>query len=158
MDLSYIVNLVGIDKSWVIEIIKYLIISIPLFLWIFYLTTIQELKKYLSSTNTKDAGILKLIQKELLEDNNIALSIFLWSKLVALSIIISSAMVFNLLWVIIFTFIWYLIQVISVMLFEKTIWIDNLFSHTIEKQSIAISVLYGFLVIALSMLIWTTLI
>lgn len=153
-------NLIWIEKTGLIETAKYLGLVIPLFLFMFYVSSIVFLQNYLwklNKKNTPNLNLTWLLKKEIIDENNISFSIFLWSRMISISIIISYALVLNFVWVIIFSILWYFIQLISIKIFEKLLNID-LINVLIEKQNIPVSILYWFLVISLSTLIWVCLI
>lgn len=156
MPIDQILQTIWVNEYWLRQIALYLFISLPLLITIFYFSTILELTKYIKKSKD-NLSIIELIQKELLKENNIALSIFLGSKFLAIGIIISHAMVFNIVWVILFSVIAYLFQVLTVYIFEKVMWIKWLTAHILEEQNIWTAILYWFLVVGLSMLIWTSL-
>lgn len=156
MPLDQILQTLWINEYWLKQIALYLFISLPLLIAIFYFSTILEINKYIKKLKN-GWGILELIQKELLKENNISLSIFLGSKFLAIAIIISHAMVFNIVWVILFSIVAYLFQILTVYIFEKLMWVKSLTAHILEEQNIWTAILYWFLVVWVSMLIWTSL-
>lgn len=146
-----------ITQSGLIELIKYIWVSLPLFLIIFYTTTWRYIKDHIKK-NEKISNLTDFFHKEFRKENNIALSIFLWSKLISIATIIWYSMVFNIVWVILFSVLWYWIQVLTVKLFEKSLWIDNLYEEIIEEQNIPTAIMYATLIISVSGLIWSAMI
>lgn len=145
-----------VDTKSLVIIIKYLLVALPTFVIIFLFTIKQGfwfIAKDQWFNNVKD-----LISKELLEDNNKALSIFLWSRAISIAFIVSYATALNLLWIILFSILAYVLQELTVLFLEKSLKITNLELNIIEKQQTTIAIFYWGLVIALSSLIGSILI
>jgi len=147
-----IVDIVWIDKSGITELVKYAFVAIPLVIAIFYFSTINELKKVLLTTSAK--SVPELIKKEFEQDQNIALAIFLAAKFIAITTIVSFSMVMNLVGVILFSVLGYIIQILSVSLVEKMLSLNEpLVKYVIDKQNVPVVILYAGLVIGMSSLI-----
>jgi len=149
--MANIFSVLGLDPSGASQILQYLLVAIPLTMVMFYVTTVMEFRKLLISHNK--GSVAELIKKEFEEDNNLALSIFLGAKFIAITTIISFAMVFNLLGVVLFTLVGYAIQVLSVIFIEKLFGIEDLEDYILVKQNMPMVIFYSGLVIGLSALI-----
>lgn len=145
-----------VDSKSLVLICKYLLVALPTFVIIFLFTIKQGF--WFIAKEQWFQNVNELIAKELLEDNNKALSIFLWARAISIAFIISYAVAFNLLWIILFSILAYVLQEITVLFLEKSLKITNLELNIIEKQQTTVAILYWGLVIALSSLIGSILI
>lgn len=144
-------NILWIDTKSLLVIAKYLLVALPTFVIILMLTTL----KWFSFIAKEQwfRNVKELISKELLEDNNKALAIFLAARAVSIAFIISYATAFNLLWIVIFSVLAYLLQEVVVFIIERLLNISNLELNIIEKQQTTIAIFYAWLAISLSSLI-----
>ena len=132
-------TLLGIDKTGFVAMVQYLFVALPIFASIFYASTINSLKKHCKT----DKNVSTLLRRELFEDKNLALSIVLAGKLISIAMIVSTAMVFNLIGLVIFAVLAYLIQFFTVKGFELFLNIKDFMESTIEEQNIPAAVLYA---------------
>lgn len=144
-------NILWIDTKSLLVIAKYLLVALPTFVIILMLTTFKWFSFIAKEQWFKN--VKELISKELLEDNNKALAIFLAARAVSIAFIISYATAFNLLWIVIFSVLAYLLQEVVVFIIERLLNISNLELNIIEKQQTTIAIFYAWLAISLSSLI-----
>ena len=144
-------NILWIDTKSLLVIAKYLLVALPTFVIILMLTTLKWFSFIAKEQWFKN--VKELISKELLEDNNKALAIFLAARAVSIAFIISYATAFNLLWIVIFSVLAYLLQEVVVFIIERLLNISNLELNIIEKQQTTIAIFYAWLAISLSSLI-----
>lgn len=133
----------------IIEILKFIWISIPLFItisiiWLCWIYKIAKKEKL---------SIKKYLKKELIDDKNTALAIYMGSIIFAVWVIISHTMALWIFGMLSFSFIWLWIQTLIMKLFEKTFWFNNFISYISDVQNTQIATLYAFIVITTSYLI-----
>ena len=92
--MTQFLSLVGVQTSELTSIFVYLCVSIPLLLVFGYFALYQPLQAYMR--HHKIISFQAFFTQEFHQDQNVALSIFLGAKILAAAIIISHAMVFNL--------------------------------------------------------------
>jgi len=145
-----------IDKMGLYSIFIYMAVSLPLAIIMLYVSIYKPSIDYIKKNKIK--SIQKLFTREFYQEKNTALPIFIWSRIVSISIIISNAMVFNIFGVVIFSVFWYLLQELVVKIFQKIFWIDDMIKDILDNQNLQISIFYAFVSIGLSILIWAVMI
>lgn len=151
-------TLLWIDLWGLKALLSYLFIWIPLLFFIAYWSVFLKLNNYVKKQNWKTwvQGVTELLKKEFFVDKNNALAIFISARFLSASTIIASAMIFNLVWTIIFAILGFIIQEISVKILEKALSLKSLTDNIIEEQNMAVSLLYLWVVLSLSVIVGTT--
>lgn len=126
----------------------YLVIGISLFSILVYYTLIAELRSV-----SKGQGVSALFRREMFEENNTSLGIYVWAKMIAITILLYHSMALSLIWVVLFTLAGYAVQEGTAKVFEKYLKLEWMLEDILDRQNVGLAYLYGATVISLSLLI-----
>ena len=133
----------------IIEICSYLVLSLGLFIIMSVIATLN-IKRF---AKKQDWSLTKYIKRELIDDKNTSLAIYIGSKLFAIWVIISHSMA---LWIIamsIYSLIWIIIQFAIMGILSKMIGVKDLVKYISEEQNVQVATLYAFTIISISYVI-----
>ncbi|MDQ7009614.1 MAG: hypothetical protein Q9M94_04970 [Candidatus Gracilibacteria bacterium] len=136
----------------IIEIFKFIGISAPLFL-IISMIALYGVKKIADS---EKRTIKEYLKKELIEEKNTALALYMGATIFSVGVIISHTMALGLSGMVLFSIIGLGIQFGLVKLFEVMFGFKSFLSYISDVQNVQIATLYSFLVISSSYIIGST--
>jgi len=135
----------------ILSILTYTGISLITFIIFICLITIE----FSWTAKKQKLSVAELLKKELINDNNLSLSIYVWWKLLAFWIIIAHTMALWYWYITIASILAYIIQIITIFIIWKLLIWENLTNFILEKQNVPVAILYSSIIISLSTIIWS---
>lgn len=130
------------------SVLIYLVSSIGILLVLLYFI-ISPFNKIAKKQN---GSLHAFLEHEIKNDKNIALSLVIGSRFLALCIIIAHSMAVWLMFMVFMVLLWLLFQYVVLLLVGRLLSINCIFTNIAEKQNIAMATIYSFIVIWVSMI------